>query len=192
MACRFHMIPFALIALLALSACEKTESHQGASPDEPNKTMNEPYTPPTMPPFPSDYDGVIAALAPYYQDHRPLDYFFEMYVVDVIDELPEGTSHALAEFSAKHPTFFEKHGGDWRKYVVAESHLSNTIEIAIWDLWIRNSANAERDGWKYHPWHYAQNFTDNYLADDSRVDVWEGNSLEEAKKRIDAYRKKDS
>ena len=144
-----------------------------------------------MPPFPIDYDGVMATLAPYYKEQRPLDYFFELFIVDALDELPEATSRALNDFSAKHPTFFEKHNGDWRKHVVAESHLSDTIEIAIWDLWIRNSANAERDGWVYHPWHYAQNFADNYLANESRVDVWEGNALEEAKQRVEAHRNKN-
>ena len=116
-------------------------------------------------------------------------FFFEMYLVDVIDELSEDTLQALENFSAKHPTFFEVHGGDWRKHVVEEFRLSDTIEIAIWDLWITNSANAEPDGWKYHPWHYAQNFADNYFSEESGVDVWEGNALEEAKKRIDAYHK---
>lgn len=141
-----------------------------------------------MPPFPTSYDGVIQTLAPYYHAQRPLDYFFEMYVIDVLGELPEATSQALDEFSTKYPTFFAKHGGDWRSYVVKESHLSSTIEVAIWDLWIRNSAKAKRDGWQYHPWHYAQNFADNFFADGSKVDVWEGDALEQAKRRIEAHR----
>jgi len=151
--------------------------------------MSEPYTPPEMPPFPTDYDGVMQALAPYYQEQRPLEFFFEMYVIDVIEELPDDTLTALADFSDKHPTFFEAQNGDWRQYVVHESHLSDTIEVAIWDLWIRNSANAKDNGWQYHPWHYAQNFADNFFADGSRVDVWEGNALEEARQRIESHRK---
>ena len=90
--------------------------------------------------------------------------------------------------SNKHTTFFEAHGGDWQQYVVKTSHLSDTIEVAIWDLWIRNSANARAKGWEYHPWHYAQNFADNFFAEGSRVDVWEGNALKEARKRIEAHR----
>ena len=150
--------------------------------------MSEPYVPPVMPPFPEDYDGVMMTLAPYYHEQRPLDYFFELYVVDLIEELPSATSLALDDFSAKHPSFFERHNGDWRRSVVEELHLSDTIEIAIWDLWIRNSANAIRDGWKYHPWHYARNFADNYFAENSQVDVWEGDALEKAKQRIETYR----
>lgn len=147
------------------------------------------YTPPKMPPFPADCDGIIHALAPYYRRERPLDFFFEMYVVDVIEKLPQPTLSALSEFAAKHAALFAKHSGDWRQYVIQESHLSDTIEIAIWDLWVRNTANAKRGGWEYHPWHYAQSFAENYFADGSRVDVWEGNTLQEAKQRIDAYRK---
>ena len=111
-----------------------------------------------------------------------------MYIIDVIEQLPDETLTALAEFSRKHPTFFEAHGGDWRQYVIKESHLSDTIEIAIWDLWIRNSANAKDHGWEYHPWHYAQDFAHNFFAEGSRVDVWEGNALEEARKRIKVHR----
>ena len=58
------------------------------------------YTPPDMPPYPADYDGVVRAFAPYYHEKRPLDFFFEMYVVDVLDELPQDTLSALAEFSS--------------------------------------------------------------------------------------------
>jgi hypothetical protein len=156
----------------------------------PFRKKKEQYQPPEMPPFPVDYEGVMRMIAPYHQQERPLDFFFEMYVVDVLKELPQETQSALAEFSAKHPSFFEMYNGDWRKYVVKESHLSDTIEIAIWDLWIRNSSAAKRDGWEAHPWHYAQLFMDNYFADDSRVDVWEGNSLAVAQQRIDEYKNK--
>lgn len=117
MASLLHIIPLTFIAALALQSCEKKENRD-ARAKEPNQTMSEPYTPPSTPSFPKDYDGVMTVLAPYYQDQRPLDYFFEMYIVDVIEELPEATSHALADFSAKHSTFFEKHGGDWQTTVV--------------------------------------------------------------------------
>lgn len=187
MALRRPLIINSILAAVAFSGCDESGSSHTVS-DEKNQPMSEPYIPPKMPPFPTNYDEVMKTLAPYYHDQRPLDYFFEMYVIDVLDKLPEATSRALDEFSTKHPTFFEKHNGDWRKYVVAESHLSDTIEVAIWDLWIRNSANARQAGWQYHPWHYAQNFADNYFADDTKVDVWEGNALEQAKQRIEAHR----
>ena len=177
-------IAFLLTAMFA--GCNQSEQTVSTAK---TLAMNEQYTPPEMPPFPTDYDGVIAALAPYYHEERPLDFFFEMYVVDVINQLPANTLTALADFSQKHPTFFEKHDGDWRRYVVEESRLSDTIEVAIWDLWIRNSQNATDSGWEYHPWHYAVNFSTNFFAEGSRVDVWEDNSLEEARKRIESHRK---
>jgi hypothetical protein len=151
--------------------------------------MEEIYEPPEMPPFPSDYDGVIKVLAPYYHENRPLDFFFEMYVCSVLEKLPLDTLDALSNFSAKHPTFFEKYDGNWKEYVVKECNLSSTIEIAIWDLWLQNVEISVKDGWNYHPWHYAQNFRENHFAEGSKVDVWEGNALEVAKNRIAEYRK---
>ncbi|MFN9941225.1 MAG: hypothetical protein ACK56I_17275, partial [bacterium] len=142
-----------------------------------------------MPSFPTDYNTVIKVLAPYHQAKRPLDFFFEMYVVDVIEELPQETKAAFEDFSKRHPTFFASHKGHWREFVVRESKLSDTIEIAIWDLWIRNSTNAQNGGWKYHPWHFAQDFSRNYFAEGSRVDVWDGNALEDARNRIEVHRR---
>jgi hypothetical protein len=138
--------------------------------------------------LPTDYRSVMAALAPYYHLKRPLDFFFEMYIVDVLELLPAEASRALDEFSAKHPTFFAKHGGDWRTYVVHELHLSETIEVAIWDLWLKNSQALKGQGLDYHPRDYAQDFHKHYTADGSRVDVWEGNALAIAKQRIHEYR----
>lgn len=145
------------------------------------------YKVPDMPNFPRNYEEVMITLAPYYQENRPIDYFFELYIVDVLDQLPLYTKNALSEFSHKHPTFFKSTNGNWQNYVKQSLQLSETIDIAIWDLWIRNSQVAERDGWVYHPWHYAQNFSDNYFIEGSKVDIWLGDSLQEAKKRILAY-----
>ncbi|NVJ62268.1 MAG: hypothetical protein HWE27_17910 [Gammaproteobacteria bacterium] len=148
----------------------------------------EKYIPPVMPDYPTSYEEVIKLLVPYYHEQRPLDYFFELFVIDTLEELPSETSEALIEFSEKHPTFFESSNGNWKLYVKTQLHLSETIEIAIWDLWITNSKKATDEGWIYHPWHYAQNFRDNYSVEGSRVDVWEGNSLNLAKERIRKFR----
>jgi hypothetical protein len=152
--------------------------------------MGNSYKPPEMPQFPVDYRQVIKALAPYHQQQRPLDFFFEMFVCDVIEELPEATKGALAEFSKQHPTLFSSHEGDWRKYLVVECHLSPTIETAIWDLWIRNVDKATSQGWTYHPWQYARDFAANYNAKNSRVDVWEPGALEAARARVVQHREK--
>ena len=157
--------------------------------DKDAQLNQEQYIPPAMPEYPSSYEDVMTTLAPYYQAERPLDYFFELYVINALDKLPEKTVLALEDFNTKHPSFFESTNGDWKEFVKKQLHLSNTIDVAIWDLWIRNSDNAANSGWKYHPWHYAQNFLDNYSSEDSKVDIWEGDSLDLAKKRILEFRK---
>ena len=146
------------------------------------------YSPPEMPPFPTDHEGVMKAMAPYYMQERPLDFFFEMYIVDILELLPDESLSALDEFSKQFPDFFKDYDGDWRRYVKGQLKLSNTIDIAIWDLWIQNSNKALEQGWDYHPWHYAMNFSQEYYADGSKVDVWQGNALELAKKRIKEYK----
>ena len=150
--------------------------------------MTEDYTPPEIPSFPTDVDTVLKSLAPYLHDGEPAIFFFEMYVCDVIQELPKDTESALEEFSNQHPSFFEKHKGQWRQFVKEAFNLSENIETAIWDLWIRNSQVAKRDGWVFEPWHYAMNFVENYFADGSQIDVWEDDALELAKKRVEEYR----
>ena len=154
--------------------------------------MNESYTPPEMPPYPTSYDEVMQSLAPYYKEERPLDFFFEMHVSDIIDELPKESIQALDVFSEKHPTFFESTNGSWKEYVITQCHLSETFEIAVWDLWIRNTANAKENGWTFHPRHFSQVLMEKYFEDGSKVDVWEGSSLQEAKQRIETYRKNKS
>lgn len=144
------------------------------------------YEPPEMPPFPASLDEVHDAIAPYMAQKRPLDFFFEFYVMEVIGQLPPETIAALDSFSNEYPDIFET--GDWRSEVRSGFELSDTIDIAILDLWYRNSEIALQRGTVYHPWHYAINFADNYFADGSQVDVWPGDALEAAKERIAAHR----
>jgi hypothetical protein len=146
------------------------------------------YTPPEMPAYPRDIDSFHQILKPYYDAQQPLDLFFELLIIDVLGYLPEVTNAVINEFSQNHPTFFKETSGDWREYVRSKLDLSNTIDVAILDLWIRNSKKAKEEGWEYHPWHYAMNFIDNYFAEDSKVDVWSGNALKEAKARIASYK----
>jgi hypothetical protein len=123
-------------------------------------------------------------MAPYYQEKRPLDLLFELYVVDVLDELPEDSQYAVSTFVQKNPAFFTAYEGDWRRTVEGTLALSETIEVAIWDLWIKNRARAEKDGWTYHPWHFASNFLENYTAEGSQVDVWTDETLAQAIQRM--------
>jgi len=141
-------------------------------------------TPPEMPEYPSSYEEIMASLSPYYKAEQPLDFFFELYIVYTLNELPQGTLDALESFSNKHSSFFESTNGNWKQSVVSQLNLSKTIDIAIWDLWIRNSKTATENGWIYHPWHFAKNFLENYFSEDSEVDIWTPETLENAKERI--------
>jgi hypothetical protein len=146
------------------------------------------YKPPRMPAFPASLDELYRTIAPYYREQRPLDLFFEFFVVDVLGLLPHATQNAIDELTTKHPTFFASTNGDWRAGVRKMLNLSETIDIAILDLWYRNRQTASDQGWHYHPWHYAKNFREEYAAKGSRVDIWEGDALEQAKARINAER----
>jgi|SRR5215475_8523323 len=148
------------------------------------------YKPPKMPAFPASLEELYRTIAPYYREQRPLDLFFEFFIVDILDLLPHATQNAIDELTIKHPTFFIATNGDWRAGVRNMLNLSQTIDIAILDLWYRNRQTASDQGWYYHPWHYARNFRDNYLAKGSRVDIWEGDALEQAKARIETERKR--
>jgi len=148
------------------------------------------YKPPKMPAFPASLEALYRTIAPYYRDQRPLDLFFEFFIVDILGLLPYATQNAIDELTTKHPTFFAATNGDWRAGVRKMLNLSETIDIAILDLWYRNRQTASDQGWNYHPWHYAQNFRANYVAKGSRVDVWEDDALEQAKARIETERKR--
>ncbi|MDJ0652932.1 MAG: hypothetical protein QNJ40_02180 [Xanthomonadales bacterium] len=61
--------------------------------------MEEKYVPPEYPPFPNDKESVMAALAPYFLEQQPMDFFFEMFICDVLEELPKETQEALSSFA---------------------------------------------------------------------------------------------
>ena len=50
-------------------------------------------------PFPTSLDAVHSALAPYLRDEKPMDFFFELLIMEVIGALPRETAKALDEFT---------------------------------------------------------------------------------------------
>jgi hypothetical protein len=64
------------------------------------------YKPPKMPAFPTSLEELYRTIAPYYRDQRPLDLFFEFFIVDVLGLLPSATQNAIDELTSKHPTLF--------------------------------------------------------------------------------------
>ena len=142
------------------------------------------YEQPVNSTYPETYDEVMRLLSSYYQQRRPMDFFFEMFILDVLQQLPQSSKMALEEFSVRHRTFFLDHGGSWPKAVIASLHLSDTIDVAIWDLWLKNLENARQKEWTFHPREYAANFVENYLKDHSKIDVWTEESLAQARLRM--------
>ena len=65
--------------------------------------------------------------------------------------------------------------------------LSETFNIAVLDLWIKNSRAASAEGIMYEPRTFAQDFVDHYFANDSQVDVWTDESLVNARHRVACY-----
>jgi hypothetical protein len=137
---------------------------------------------PELPPFPSKPEEFKGLLVAYARQQRPMDLFFEFYIMEVIGQLPAESLAALDSFAAQNPKLVAD--GEWKAMVRRDLRLSETIDIAILDLWYRNSEIAGQQGITYHPWHYAINFSENYLAEDSQVDVWPDGALEAAKARI--------
>jgi len=118
----------------------------------------------------------------------PMDLFFESLILDTIGVLP---SEKNTEFNALnlHETF-KVDPMDWKLITKKVLDLSDTIEIAILDLWIRNRDIATGQNIKYEPSQFAIGFVENYYKEDSKVDVWEGDNLEQAKRRIEEYQSK--
>jgi len=141
---------------------------------------------PLEPSLPLSLDALYATMAPYHREKRWMDLFFEFLVLDVIGQLPAATQKSIDALIAKHPVFFAATHGDWRTGTRQALQLSETIDIAVLDLWFVKSAEADAEGWLYHPWNFARDFHQQFVADGSRVDVWEGDSFELAKARIAA------
>lgn len=114
--------------------------------------------------------------------HSPVDFFFEQYILDVVGELPVARSHEIQAMNLQ--KIFKTRSNDWRHSVRDVLHLSETIDIAILDLWYRNQDIARAQRVKYAPQQFAMDFVDEYMKDGSRVDVWAPGALVAAKARI--------
>jgi hypothetical protein len=113
---------------------------------------------------------------PHYAEN-PADYFFELFVIDTIEPLPREQADWVA-------TTIKADKEQWRVKIKSILTLSDTIEIAILDLWYRNSEIARSKGMEYTITSFAQDFVDNYWAEGSLVDVWAPGALEDAEERI--------
>jgi len=118
---------------------------------------------------------------PRYKEN-PMHIFFENFILSVIDKLPSDKVEKLNSMNLA--KVFNTEPNDWKIIIKKVLNLSDTIEIAILDLWYRNREISLRQGTNYEPAKFAMDFVDNYYEEDSKVDVWEGHSLAQAMERI--------
>lgn len=113
---------------------------------------------------------------------NPVFIFFENFILDTIGYLPEEKIEIIKQMDLA--SVFKTEQKDWKEIVKEVLGLSDTIEIAILDLWYKNKAILKEQGMDYEPVQYAKDFVDNYLKEGSLVDIWEGDNLAQAKERI--------
>lgn len=120
------------------------------------------------------------------QEPDYMTFFFKKYIQYTLDQLSEEENTNFN--SLKLYNVYKRKPEDWTETISAVLNLSSTINIAIWDLWIKNSKIAEQENLEYTADQFADGFIENYFLEDSKVDVWEGTQLEEAKKLIEEFR----
>ncbi len=115
---------------------------------------------------------------------NPIYLFLELYVVSVLGRLPEEESDWVDSLNLS--DVFETEATEWRDVVQEVLDLSDTMEVAIWHRWIRNGKDYydNHDGYAA----FAQDFTDDYMDDDSTVDVWTKASYARAVSEIEAFK----
>ncbi len=113
-----------------------------------------------------------------------IDMFFKAFILDTLKELPAEKNSMIEEMNLDN--VFSTDFNDWKKTIKKVLNLSETIEIAIKDLWLRNSEVVKKnEGTELNAEQFADLFIENYYKEDSKVDVWENElDLDIAKKRI--------
>ena len=118
----------------------------------------------------------------------PIETLFANYVLDVIGELPADERQTCEALAPKLAATLKTRATEWKSVVAETLHLSATIEIAILDLWFRNSDLARQSGASLTPADFAVMFVVEYKKAGSAIDTWPGDSLEQAKARVAARR----
>ncbi len=124
-----------------------------------------------------------------YKD-QPILILFENYILDTIGHLPSDKKEGMNDLGLHR--VFNTQTTDWREIIKQVLNLSDTIDIAILDLWYKNREIAAGQNIDYEPAKYAMDFADNFLKGDSKIDIWDGDSLEIAKQRIEKIRASES
>ena len=118
---------------------------------------------------------------PRYSEN-PIYIFLESYIQDVIGYLPQDKSDSIQQMNLQ--KVFNTKASEWREALKETLHVSDTINIAILDLWYRNREHFKTENDEYDSIWFSQIFTDEYMKEDSQVDLWPEGALDAAKQRI--------
>jgi predicted DNA-binding protein (UPF0278 family) len=113
---------------------------------------------------------------------NPTAVFFENYILGAIGQLPAEKAESIQSMNLQ--KVFKTQATEWRAVLREALDLSETIDIAILDLWFANQEIADAKGIWYSPEQFAMNFVDEYLKEGSKVDVWNPGSLNAARERV--------
>lgn len=116
-------------------------------------------------------------------NNSPMHNFFVFFILDTIKELPEEKLKIIKKIDFKE--IFGVKTEEWRQAVKNVLRLSNTIEISIKDLWLKNSEIAYNKEIKLSPEDFATLFIENFYKKNSKIDVWENKEdLKKAKNKV--------
>ena len=107
---------------------------------------------------------------------------FENFVLSTLGKLPKEKEYTLNAMNLA--GVFNLPAMEWQLVIKQVLQLSDTIEIAILDLWYENQEIASRQGTEYPPTQFAMDFTEKFFSAESRIDNWNADSLGRAKERI--------
>jgi hypothetical protein len=122
---------------------------------------------------------------PWY-DGNVVNLVFESYVLDVIDELPQHLGERVQKLSLHQ--VFDTRSETWQEALAEVLQFSDTLNVAILDAWYRLLEINDRQGGKCDPVRFARSFVERFFAENSDVDVWTPDTLEEARRRIERIR----
>jgi hypothetical protein len=112
-----------------------------------------------------------------------INVFFKAFILDTLKKLPTEKNDLIENMNLDN--VFSTDFNDWKKTIKKVLNLSDTIEIAIKDLWLRNSEIARNDRTELNADQFADLFIENYYVENSKVGIWENESdLNNAKNRI--------
>src|SRR4051812_10158666 len=80
---------------------------------------------------------------------QPINLLFEAFVLDVIGHLPDAKRQTLQAMNLQ--KVFNTQTSEWRAVLRETLHLSDTIDVAILNLWFANREVGRKEGHAYDP-----------------------------------------